>query len=97
MDDVLNLFSDAKNTGGADGILNNIGSVLQGKLTGQVGLNATQAGGVQAMLMPMLTSLLSKYVGGNAGNLQQLIGSFSGGKAGGIADMAQGMLGKLFK
>ncbi|MBK8341186.1 MAG: hypothetical protein IPK99_14850 [Flavobacteriales bacterium] len=99
MDDVLNLFSDAKNTGGADGILNNIGSVLQGKLTGQVGLNASQAGGVQAMLMPLLTGLVSKYVGGNAGNLQQLIGSFTGGKAGGggIADMAQGMLGKLFK
>ena len=34
-------------------------------------------------------------VGGNAGNLQSLIGSFTG-NGGGMADMAKGMLGKLF-
>ena len=51
LDDVVNLFSSAKNTSGADGILSQIGNVMQGKLTGQAGLNASQAGGVKDMLM----------------------------------------------
>ena len=97
MDDVLNLFSDAKNSNAADGILSNIGGVLSNKLTGQVGLNAQQAGGVQSLLLPMITGLLSKYIGGDAKNLQGLIGSFTGGNGGGLADIAQGFIGKLFK
>ncbi|MBL7984558.1 MAG: hypothetical protein JNM91_06135 [Flavobacteriales bacterium] len=97
MDDVLNLFSDAKNSSAADGILSNIGGVLSSKLTGQVGLNAQQAGGVQSLLLPMITGLLSKYIGGDAKNLQGLIGSFTGGNGGGLADIAQGFIGKLFK
>ncbi|MFT3885572.1 MAG: hypothetical protein QM724_09115 [Flavobacteriales bacterium] len=94
LDDVLNLFSNASNTSGAEGILSNIGNVMQGKLTGQVGLNAATAGGVKDMILPMITNLLSKHVGGDASNLQGLIGSLGGGK--GVADMAKGMLGKLF-
>lgn len=97
MDDVLNLFSEAKNSSAADGILSNIGGVLSSKLTGQVGLNAQQAGGVQSLLLPMITGLLSKYIGGDAKNLQGLIGSFTGGNGGGLADIAQGFIGKLFK
>ena len=97
MDDMLNLFSDAKNSNAADGILSNIGGVLSNKLTGQVGLNAQQAGGVQSLLLPMITGLLSKYIGGDAKNLQGLIGSFTGGNGGGLADIAQGFIGKLFK
>lgn len=96
LDDVMNLFSSDKNTAGADGILNNIGSVLQGKLTGEVGLDALKAGGVKDMLLPMITSLVSKYIGGDNKNLQSLIGSFAGGQGGGVADLAKGMLGKLF-
>lgn len=96
LDDVMNLFSDAKNTAGADGILNNIGSVLQGKLTGEVGLDAAKAGGVKDLLLPMITGLVGKYVGGDNKNLQSLIGSFAGGNGGGMADLAKGMLGKLF-
>lgn len=96
MDDVLNLFSSATNSPGANGILGNIGKVLSSKLTGEVGLNASQASGVSDMILPALTSLLSDKVGGNAANLQGLIGSFVGGNGGGIADMAKGMLGKLF-
>lgn len=94
MDDALNLFSQAKNNAGADGILSNIGGVLSNKLTGQVGLNAQQAGGVQNMLLPMITNLISGHVGGNAGNLQSLLASFTGG--GGIGAAAQGILGNLF-
>lgn len=94
LDDVLNLFSSAKNTSNADGILNNIGSVFQGKLTNNVGLDAGKASGVVALVMPMLTKLLSDKIGGNAGNLQGLLGDLGGG---GIADMAKGFLGKLFK
>lgn len=95
LDDVLNLFSSATNGAGANGILSNIGNVLQGKLTGEVGLNASQAGSTSDMILPAITSLLSDKVGGNAGNLQSLIGSFTG-NGGGMADMAKGMLGKLF-
>jgi len=91
LDDVLDLFSGAKNTCAADGILGNIGNVLQNKLTGNVGLNAGQASGVAAMLLPMITELISKYVGGDAKNLQSVV---SGGA---LADMAKGMLGNLFK
>lgn len=93
LDDVLSLFSNAKNTANADGILSNIGQVLNGKLTGQVGLDAAKAGGVKDMLLPMITSLVSKHVGGDASNLQQLVGGFGGGD---LAGMAKGMLGKLF-
>ncbi|MFN8351284.1 MAG: hypothetical protein U0U25_07445 [Flavobacteriales bacterium] len=89
MDDVLNLFSSAQNSPKADNLLSTIGTVFQGKLTGQVGLDAGKAGAVSALVMPMLTRLLSDKIGGNAANLQGLLG-------GGIADMAKGMLGKLF-
>ena len=97
LDDVMNLFSDAKNSPAADGILSQVGNVLSSKLTGQVGLNAQQAGGVQSMLLPMITSLISKQVGGNASGLQGLIGSFTGGAGGGLGDIAGGLIGKLFK
>lgn len=91
MDDALSLFSSAKNSAGADGMMGKIGEVLMGKLTGQVGLDAGKASGVSAMLMPMVMDLVSKHVGGDAKNLQGLLGG------GGIADAAKGMLGKLFK
>lgn len=91
MDDALSLFSSAKNSAGADGMMGKIGEVLMVKLTGQVGLDAGKASGVSAMLMPMVMDLVSKYVGGDAKNLQGLLGG------GGIADAAKGMLGKLFK
>ena len=93
MDDVMNLFSSATNSSGADGILGKIGTVLMSKLTGQVGLDSNKAGGVSAMLIPMVTELITKYAGGTAGALQSLLG----GNGGGIADAAKGMLGKLFK
>jgi hypothetical protein len=95
LDDALSLFSSAKNTSGADGILGNIGNVLQGKLSSEVGLDAAKAGGVKDLLLPMITGLVTKYVGGDNKNLQSLIGSFAG-NGGGVADMAKGMLGKLF-
>ncbi|HEX2617995.1 MAG TPA: hypothetical protein VHL57_10665 [Flavobacteriales bacterium] len=93
LDDVLNLFSNAQNSSAADGILSNIGSVLQGKLTGDVGLNASTAGGVKDMILPLLTNMLSKHIGGDQNNLQSLFGNLGGN---GLADMAKGMLGKLF-
>jgi hypothetical protein len=95
LDDVVNLFSSAKNTSGADGILSQIGNVMQGKLTGQAGLNASQAGGVKDMLLPMVTKLISDHVGGDAGKMQGLLGAL--GNGGGLADMAKGLLGNLFK
>lgn len=91
LDDALSLFSSAKNSAGADGLLNNIGGLLQNKLTGQVGLDAGKASGVAALLLPMLTDLVSKHVGGDAKNLQSLLGG------GGLAGMAKGLLGNLFK
>ena len=95
LDDVLNLFSSAQNTAGADGILDNIGKTFNQKLTGEVGLNGQQAGGVMSLVLPMLTQLLSDKGGGNAGNLQGLLGDL--GKGGGLADMAKGLLGGLLK
>jgi hypothetical protein len=92
MDDALSLFSSAKNSSGADGMMGKIGEVLLGKLTGNVGLDASKASGVSAMLMPMVMDLVSKYIGGDAKNLQSMLGGGSG-----IADAAKGMLGKLFK
>ena len=38
----MNLFSSAKNSSGADGIMSQIGSVLLSKLTGQVGLDSSK-------------------------------------------------------
>jgi hypothetical protein len=96
MDDVLNLFSPAQNTAGAEGILSNIGQVFNSKLTGEVGLNAQQAGGVQSLILPMITNLISSKVGGNAGQLQGLIGGLTGGKGGGLSSMAGGLLKGLF-
>lgn len=95
LDDVLNLFSSAQNTSAADGILNNIGQVFNQKLTGQVGLSGQQAGGVVNLVLPLLTQLLSDKVGGNAGNLQGLLGEL--GKGGDLAGLAKGLLGGLFK
>lgn len=92
LDDALNLFSTAKNTGAADSILGNIGALMQSKLTGQVGLNASKASGVVSVLLPMITDLVAKHVGGDAKNLQALIGN-----GGGLAGMAKGLLGNLFK
>jgi hypothetical protein len=106
LDDVLNLFSKATNNSNADGILSQVGSALQGKLTGQVGLDAAKAGGVKDMLLPMVTNLISKHVDGDGnklgGLLQGLGGNAEGllkglgGNGGGLADAAKGMLGKLF-
>ncbi len=96
LDDMLNLFSNAQNNSNADGILNNIGQVFSGKLSSDVGLDAQQSSGVQALLLPMIMKLLSGKVGGDANNLQGLIGAFTG-NGGGLAGMAGGMLKGLFK
>lgn len=91
MDDVMNLFSSAKNSSGADGIMNQIGSVLLSKLTGQVGLDSSKASGVSAMLLPMLTNMITEKSGGSSDMLKGLLGG------GGIGNAAKGMLGNLFK
>jgi hypothetical protein len=96
LDDMLNLFSSAQNNTNAEGILNNIGQVFSGKLSSDVGLSAQQSSGVQALLLPMIMNLISGKVGGNANNLQSLIGAFTG-NGGGLAAMAGGMLKGLFK
>ena len=94
MDDVMNLFSSASNSSGAEGILGKLGTALSGKLTGQVGLNTEKAGGVQAILLPMVTDLITKHVGGDGSKLQGLLGGQTSG--GGLAGAAKGVLGKLF-
>ena len=94
LDDVLNLFSSAKNSTGAEGILGKLGTTLQGKLTQQVGLEPEKASGVQATLLPIITELISKHVGGDANKIQGLLGGLDGNGA--LAGAAKGMLGKLF-
>jgi len=91
MEDALSLFSSANNSAGADGLLKNIGGLLQSKLTGQVGLEAGKASGVSSMLLPLITDLVSKHVGGDMKNLQSLLGG------GGLANVAKGLFGKLIK
>ncbi len=93
--DALNLFSSAKNSGGADAILGKLGTVMHGKLTGQAGLDAGKAQDVKAMLMPMVTDFITKHVGGDMGKLQGLLGGL-GGNAGNLAEQAKGLLGGLF-
>ncbi|HMN05429.1 MAG TPA: hypothetical protein PKD45_06860 [Flavobacteriales bacterium] len=95
MSDLTNLFSGAKNTGGADAVLSKLGTVMQGKLTGQAGLESGLADQVKGMLLPMVTDLVTKHVGGDASKLYGLLGGLAGGK-GNIGDMAKGMLGGLF-
>jgi hypothetical protein len=90
LNDALNLFSANKNSSAANGILGNIGGLMQSKLTGQVGLDASKASGVTSMLLPMVTDLITKHVGGDAKNLQALVGG------GGLAGKAKGLLGNLF-
>ncbi len=96
MDTLMNLFSSAQNTSHANDLLSHIGNTMSSNLTGQAGLSAQQASGVQSTLLPMITNLISSHVGGQASNLQGLLGSFTGGNGGGIEGMAQGLLGKLF-
>lgn len=91
MSEALSLFSGGQNSAAADGLLKNIGGLLQNKLTGQVGLDAGKASGVAGMLLPMLTELVGKHVGGDTKNLQSLLGD------GGLANVAKGVLGKFFK
>lgn len=91
LDDALSLFSSGANSKGADGLLGQIGGLLQNKLTGQVGLESSKASGVSNMLLPLITDLVGKYVGGDQKNLQSLIGG------GGLAGVAKGLLGNLFK
>lgn len=95
MGTVLNLFSKDTNTAGANDLLGQLGRNYLGKLTGEVGLDAAKANSVKDLVMPVLTNLLSDKIGGNAGALQGMLGNLGGG--GDIADMAKGMLGKLFK
>ncbi len=95
MGTVLNLFSNSANSASANDLLGQLGQNYLGKLTGQVGLDAGKANSVKDLVMPVLTNLLSDKIGGNAGALQGLLGNLGGG--GDIADMAKGMLGKLFK
>lgn len=90
LDDVVNLFSSAKNTAGADSLLNNIGGLLKGKLTSEVGLGADKAGGITDMLLPMIMQLMSK----DSKGLQGLLGNLGGGDLG---KAAKGLLGNLFK
>lgn len=91
VDDALNLFSNAKNTISADGMLANIGSVLQGKLMDEVGLTSVQAKAVGGVLLPMITQLIADQVRGNAKDLRSLFGG------GGLTDRAKGLFGSLFK
>lgn len=96
MGSVLNLFSKTANNPGANDLLGRLGQDLVGKLTGQVGLDASKAGNIKDMIMPVLTDLLSEKVGGNAANLKGLLG---GEGLAGMADQAKsklGGLGKLF-
>jgi hypothetical protein len=97
MADALSLFSSAKNSAGADGLLNNIGNIFSQKLTSNVGLDASKAGSVKDLVLPMVMKLMSDKVGGNAASLQGLIGGLAGANAGGIGKIASGFLGKLFK
>src|SRR5690606_26752717 len=95
LQDALNLFSGKSNDSGAQAMLAKLGSVLQGKLTGQVGLDAGKASGVSALLLPMVTDLIAKQVGGDGAKLKDLLGNL--GDGGDLGKMAKGMLGKLFK
>ncbi|MBP8824776.1 MAG: hypothetical protein KBH07_14125 [Flavobacteriales bacterium] len=94
LDDVLSLFSSKANSSGADGILAKLGPVLQGKLTGDVGLDPAKAGGIADMLVPLATGLIGKYVEGDNNKLSGLLQGLGGG--GNLGNMAKGMLGKLF-
>ncbi|MBK6755604.1 MAG: hypothetical protein IPG69_18935 [Flavobacteriales bacterium] len=91
---LTNLFSSATNTAGSNSLLEKIGSAMQGNLTTQAGLSAEQAGGVKNTLLPMITDLVTKHVGGNAGALQGLLGDL--GQGSGIADLAKSAIGRFF-
>ncbi|HRH37281.1 MAG TPA: hypothetical protein PK760_02980 [Flavobacteriales bacterium] len=94
MDTLLNLFSSEQNNGQANDLLSRIGDSMHGGITNS-GLDPAKAAGVKDTLLPMITDMVSKHVGGNAGNLQGLLGNL--GNGGGLADMAKGVLGNLFK
>lgn len=96
MDTLLNLFSNAQNSGQANSLLGQIGQTMQGHLANNASLSPAQAGSVKDTLLPMITNLISQHVGGQQGNLQSLLGGFTGG-GGGIGQMAGGLLGKLFQ
>ena len=92
---VLNLFSKDANSGGANALLGSLGQNYLGKLTGQVGLDATKAAGVKDLVIPVLTKLLSDKVGGDKSALTGLLGGKAGDLLGGAGGKLGG-LGKLF-
>ncbi len=93
LSDLAGLFNTTAKSGGADAVLAKLGTVLQGKLTGQAGLGEGQATDVRQLLMPLLTNVVAKHVGGDASKLQALLG----GNGGDLAEKAKGLLGGLFK
>lgn len=95
LSDVTSLFSGGQKSSGADAILSKLGGVMQGKLTGQAGLDSGLADKVKGMLLPMVTEMVTKQVGGDASKLSGLLGGLTGGKAN-IGDAAKGLLGGLF-
>lgn len=95
LSDITSLFSAGQKTSGADAILAKLGGVMQGKLTGQAGLESGLADQVKGMLLPMVTDFVTKQVAGDSNKLSGLLGGLTGGKAN-IGDAAKGLLGGLF-
>ena len=97
---LANLFSDNDNGDEENGIMDKIGDSLTGKLTSKVGLSSEKAGGIKAMVMPMVMKLITSKIGGNSGMLSSLFGG--GGDANGdgkpdsMMDGIKGKLGGLF-
>lgn len=92
---VLNLFSKNGNNAGGNDLMNKLGSNYLGKLTGQVGLDASKAGSVKDLVLPLLTSLLSEKIGGNKDMLDSLLGGKAKDIVGGLSGKLGG-LGKMF-
>ena len=93
LDTLVNLFSDNKNTSTSNNVLEKLGGNLLSSLTSK-GFDSSKSSSITSMILPIITNLLSKKIGGNTGSLQSLLGS--AGISDVIEDKAKGFLKGLF-
>jgi hypothetical protein len=91
---IMNLFSSDDNDDKGNSMLDSLGGDLVSKFSSQLGLDSAVSGGIKAMILSKVTSMIGNKLGSgfDASSLLSLIG---GGKSEGLGGLV-GKLGGLF-
>jgi uncharacterized protein YidB (DUF937 family) len=99
LSNVMNLFSDKPNNKAANAIQSNISAEVISNLTSKLGLSPQVAKSIAAAAIPALVNLITQKNNttpdNDASPLSEIFGTL--GKGGMLGNLAQGMLGGLFK